>query len=926
MTTQSEAALENQFIHTLISNGYEYVKIHDHQALENNFRKQINIFNSLVEDDVLTDNEFEKVMNYLKGGSIFTKAEKLRDILPLDRDNGERIWMRFLNKDSWCKNIYQVTNQVTNVGKHITRYDVTILVNGLPLVQVELKRRGIEMKEAFNQIKRYQKTSYKELFGYIQLFVISNGVNTRYFANSVNPSYKFTFNWTDKKNQPYNDLMQFTHEFLSPCTIGKILAKYIVLHQSNKQLMVLRPYQYYAVEEILFSVKNNKSNGYIWHTTGAGKTLTSFKAAQMASDDPSVDKVLFVVDRHDLDTQTRKEYDAFEPGAVDNTDNTRELIQRLRGDSKIIITTIQKLNNVAKNERYSHQLLKMHDQRIVLIFDECHRSQFGEMHTNITRFFTNTQCFGFTGTPIFDENASAYKTTATIFGKRLHEYLIKDAIKDENVLGFLVEYWGEFKRTNDVDKQVSHIDTQEAYMQEKRMEEIADYILKDLPKTSFDGEFNSLFAVQSVPMLIKYYELFKKKDPNVRIATIFTYAANDSQDDEYTGKNQGYANNSTHKDKLMGMIDDYNTMYDTSFSIDYFNNYYDDINARMKRPNGKKPIDLLLVVGMFLTGFDAKCLNTLYVDKNMVYHSLLQAFSRTNRILNDKKKFGRVVCFRNMKEDVDTAIQLFSNKEANEHIVMPAYQELEELFNSLASDFIATYPTLESIDELETDEGKAEFVKQFRELLRTRVKMAIYEDYDADELAINDQEFADYQSKYLDMDLGRRNPTEAESILADIDFELNLIHKDVVNVTYIIELIAELANHEDEDSYKKKHQSIIDIMNNDPELRSKTALIDEFIRNHFEGKKNLDIDISDALDQYIMQERDREISEISMAEDVPQSYLQDYVEHYAYVGLKEKSYIKDAVKTKKTKFREQRSAVQRIVHQMNNVIEKYIWK
>ena len=529
MPIQSENALENGLISTLRDMGYEYIHLDEEKNLKSNFKKQLELHNKRRLAEIgkteFTDAEFEKILIHLEGGTRFEKAKKLRDLYPLDTADGKRIWVEFLDCQQWCQNEFQVSNQITVEGQKKCRYDVTILINGLPLVQIELKRRGMELRVAYDQIQRYHKTSYHGLFDYIQLFVISNGINTRYFANNPNSGYKFTFNWTDAANVPFNELDKFAATFFEKCTLGKIIGKYIVLHEGDKCLMVLRPYQFYAVEKILDKVKNSNDNGYIWHTTGAGKTLTSFKAAQLVSELDDVDKVMFVVDRHDLDTQTQSEYEAFEPGAVDGTDNTDELVKRLQSNSKIIITTIQKLNAAVSKTWYSTKIETIRHSRIVMIFDECHRSHFGESHKRIMKFFDHAQAFGFTGTPIFTENAVDGHTTKEIFGNCLHQYLIKDAIADENVLGFLVEY---YHGSEEVEKGNAN-----------RMEEIAKFILNNFNKSTFDGEFDALFAVQSVPMLIRYYKIFKSLKPKIRIGAVFTYAANSSQDDEQTGMNTG---------------------------------------------------------------------------------------------------------------------------------------------------------------------------------------------------------------------------------------------------------------------------------------------------------------------------------------------------------------------------------------------------
>lgn len=836
MSTQSEAALEAGLIATLRQMDYEYVQIVEEDNLYANFKRQLEIHNKKQLAEVgrtsFTDEEFEKILIYLEGGTRFEKAKKLRDLYPLDTVNGQRIWVEFLNRTQWCQNEFQVSSQITVEGRKKCRYDVTILINGLPLVQIELKRRGVELKQAYNQIQRYHKTSFHGLFDYIQLFVISNGVNTRYFANNPNSGYKFTFNWTDAANHPFNELDKFAVFFLEKCTLGKIIGKYIVQHEGDKCLMVLRPYQFYAVEKILDRVQNSNDNGYIWHTTGAGKTLTSFKAAQLVSELDDVDKVMFVVDRHDLDTQTQSEYEAFEPGAVDSTDNTDELVKRLQSNSKIIITTIQKLNAAVSKTWYSNKIETIRHSRIVMIFDECHRSHFGDSHKKIMKFFDNAQIFGFTGTPIFTENAVDGHTTKEIFGNCLHKYLIKDAIADENVLGFLVEYY-HGNEVVDNDNQA-------------RMEEIAKFILNNFNKSTFDGEFDALFAVQSVPMLIRYYKIFKSLNPKIRIGAVFTYAANNSQDDEQTGMGTGqYAKVSVGEaDELQAIMDDYNNMFGTAFTTENFRAYYDDINLRMKKKKADmKPLDLCLVVGMFLTGFDSKKLNTLYVDKNMEYHGLLQAFSRTNRVLNEKKRFGKIVCFRDLKNNVDTSIKLFSNSDNPEDIVRPPFEDVKKEYKCLATEFLKKYPTPGSIDFLQSENDKKNFVLAFRDIIRKHAEIQIYEDYseDAEDLGMTEQQFNDYKSKYLDITVGFIEPPVIPSVVAedpvpygnsqgleDIDFCLELLHSDIINVAYILELIAELDPYSND--YSEKRQHIIDTMIKDAGMRGKAKLIDGFIR------------------------------------------------------------------------------------------------
>ncbi|WP_407532160.1 type I restriction endonuclease subunit R [Elizabethkingia miricola] len=939
MTIQSEQALENGLIQTLIDNSYEYVQLKEEENLYANFKKQLEKHNKKrlaeIGKSTFTDKEFERIRIHLEGGSRFEKAKKLRDLYPLETEDGQRIWIEFLNKNKWCKNEFQVSNQITTEGRRKCRYDVTILINGIPLVQIELKRRGTELKEAYNQVQRYHKTSFEGLFDYIQLFVISNGVNTRYFANNPNGGFKYTFNWTDMLNNPFNDLSLFANFFLEKCSLGKMISKYIVLHEGDRSLMVLRPYQYYAVEKILDRIENTSKNGYIWHTTGAGKTLTSFKTAQLASDIDGVDKVIFVVDRRDLDTQTQSEYDAFEKGAVDNTDNTYELIKRLGGNSKIIITTIQKLNNAVTKDRYNKHLQNVREQKVVMIFDECHRSQFGESHRNIRNFFTNLQVFGFTGTPIFAENSNDH-TTAEIFEDCLHKYLIKDAIADENVLGFLVEYYkGKDELTGD-------------YMKDSRMNEIAKFILNNFNKSTYGGEFNALFATQSVPALLKYYKIFKSLNPTIKIGAVFTYAANDNQDDEKTGMNQGFANEKVNEDELQSIMNDYNQLFDTSFSVENFGAYYDDVNFRMKKKKeDMEPLDLLLVVNMFLTGFDAKKLNTLYVDKNMEYHGLVQAFSRTNRILNEKKRFGKIVCFRDLKSNVDAAIKLFSNNQPNEFIIRKPYVEVKEEFSQLLQDFKEKYPEVQFIDTLKSEYDKRDFVLSFREIIKKRAEIQIYEDFDTSEesFPMTEQEFMDFRSKYMDIATGViAPPIEPSGVgeapapygndpqgLEDIDFCLELLHSDIINVAYILTLIAGLnPNNSD---YKKERQQILDTMVNDSQMRNKAVLIDDFIKENIDNNKDGfekskadgSIDLESRLNEFIRKKRDSAIQKLANEEDIDPTALSEYIIEYDYLQREKPEIIQEAVKQKKVGLRERRSIMERVSQKLRNIIEVFSW-
>lgn len=939
MVTQSEDALEKGLIKTLTDMAYEYVVIGSEEGLYTNLKKQLEKHNAkelaLHNRTELTDSEFEKVLLHLEGGTIFEKAEKLRTLKEFELENGERVWLEFLNKNKWCQNEFQVSNQIRVGGDKECRYDVTVIINGLPLVQIELKKRGVELRQAYNQVQRYHKTSYHGLFHYIQLFVISNGVNTRYFANNLNGGFKFTFNWTTKKNEPFNNLSQFAAEFFDRCTLGKIISRYIVLHKGDRCLMVFRPYQYYAVEEILDRVVKNNDNGYIWHTTGAGKTLTSFKAAQLVSEIEGIDKVLFVVDRHDLDTQTQSEYEAFEPGAVDGTDNTRELIKRLSGDSKIIITTIQKLNCAVTKEYYNKHLQEIRGKKVVMIFDECHRSHFGDCHRNIVRFFHNLQLFGFTGTPIFPKNSKNDRTTNEVFGKCLHQYLIKDAIADDNVLGFLVEYYAG--------------NAELELESEKRMKEIAEFILNNFNKSTFDGEFNALFAVQSVPMLLKYYKTFKSLNSKIKIGAIFTYTANANQDDENTGMNQGFVDGKVVVDELQEIMDDYNHNFGTAFTTENFGLYYDDVNKRMKKKDkNMEPLDLLLVVGMFLTGFDAKKLNTLYVDKNLEFHGLLQAFSRTNRLLNEKKRFGKVICFRDLKENVDASIKLFSDDDAPSTTVLrPPFQEVKREYLKLTENFLAKFPSVEEVDLLQSEHDKVNFILAFRDVIKKHAEMQIYEDYYPEDVSfiLTEQEFQDFRSKYLDIaqNFGSKPakstvasepevPYGNQSMLEDIDFCLELLHSDVINVSYILALMHEL--DPDSKDFMEKRKNILDTMIRDAEMRNKVDLIDDFMKENIDHQKDEfrrakadgSIDLESRLRDYVKRSKAAAVAELSQEEGIDQNILASFISDYDYLHRVKPEVVREAIKQKKLGLKERKHVFGRIMDKLRYIIDKYNWE
>ncbi|NYB26461.1 MAG: type I restriction endonuclease subunit R [Methanobacteriaceae archaeon] len=898
MTTQSEAALEKALLDKLVDGGYERVSINDEKGLKDNLKSQIEKFNNI---DLTTD-EFNRILTFLEGGTIFDKAKKLRDRYELDRPEGT-VYIQFLNKKDWCKNLFQVSNQIRMEKTYKNRYDVTILINGLPLVQIELKKRGIELKRAFNQIQRYQKHSYRGLFQYIQIFIISNGVNTKYYANNKSLSFKYTFFWKDKNNHNVSNLEKFTEEFLEKCHLSKMIAKYIVLNETDQALMVLRAYQYYAVEAIMNTALNTNQNGYVWHTTGSGKTLTSFKVSQLLAEEENIDKIIFVVDRKDLDYQTTTEFNKFSEESVDGTDFTHILVKQLLSPNKLIITTIQKMTRAV--DRHSQRIAGVKDKKVILMFDECHRSQFGTMHQKITSFFTNLQYFGFTGTPIFEVNAQGNKTTRDLFGERLHSYLIQHAIRDENVLGFSVEYLGKYHNKTTLDIEVEAIDTREVLESEKRLEKIVDYIIANHNRKTYNREFNAIFAISSVDVLTKYYEIFKNKQHDLKIAAIFTYDANEEMKD-----------NEHSRDKLERYISDYNTIFGTNFTTETFDQYYVDVSKRTK----DKQIDLLLVVNMFLTGFDSKYLNTLYLDKNVQYHGLLQAYSRTNRVLNEKKNFGNIVCFRNLKKATDDSIRLYSDENPSETVLVRSYLEYVERFNHILGEFRKITTEVSDIDDLPDEEEIKKFVQIFRELLRIMNKLSVFTEFTFEDVDILEQEFEDYKSKYLDIHEGAQSP-EKESILDDIDFEVELIRRDDINVVYILTLLKEL-DHKSK-SFNKDKDFILNTMQKTRELRSKIDLIEKFIDQNIPQIENRN-KIEENFEIFIDQEKTNAIKKLFEEEKLKPDITKEIIAEYEFSGKMRNDVIKKSFQ-EKMGLKERRSKLEMIKNKIMTLVDKFTW-
>lgn len=900
MSYQREAELESNLVKQLESQGFNKVRINDEEELKNNFRNELYLHNKAkLNGEPFTDKEFERILRDVEGKSVFQSAKFLRDDkIILEREDGNKVYIELFDTQNWCKNRFQVTTQTTVVGRRVNRYDVTLLINGLPMVQIELKRRGLDFKEAFNQIKRYKKESInKGLYKYLQIFVVSNGVDTKYFANSDKDIlFSHTFFWSDENNKRISNLKDFAETFLDKCFISKVIARYMITNETDKTLMVMRPYQIYAVEALVNRAFETSNNGYIWHTTGSGKTLTSFKASQILAGDSNIKKVFFLVDRKDLDSQTLSEFNKFEPDSVDITDKTSTLVNQIKDISKpLIVTTIQKMANAIKSEQYTKIMEKYKDDRVVFIIDECHRSQFGDMHKAINKHFNNAQYFGFTGTPRFFENRSQEgRVTADLFEKCLHTYLIKDAINDGNVLGFSVEYIRTFKGDFDEndDTKVAAIDAEEVIMSDERIDLVANHIIKNHHAKTRNKEYTAIFTVQSIPMLVKYYDKFKALDHDLKIAGIFSYGANEESEgrDEHS------------RDSLERMISDYNEMFDSNYSTDTFSSYFADVSKKVKSAK----IDILLVVNMFLTGFDSKTLNTLYVDKNLKYHDLVQAYSRTNRVEKVTKPYGNIVCYRHLKKNTDDALKLFSQTETTDVVLMENYEYYLDRWHTELKKLRALTPTPNDVDSLQSEDDKKKFILAFRELSKILVKLETFVDFEfeKEELGISHQEYQDFKSKYFTIyEIVKKEQGNKVSVLLDIDFGIELMHSDKINVGYIMELIKDIdfSSEEKRDRDIKNIIATLDRADN-MDLRLKVDLLKEFLQRVV---PTLDVD-SDVDFEYSKFEANRRVQEISyFAEEIglTPEFISESVAEYEYCGIINREEISAEVKDKlKTKF------------------------
>ena len=889
MSTEPEHILENNFIAQLTGLGYQLTYVNNIGLLKDNLRLELERLN----DCKLSDSEWYKVQTKLTKGKSIDRARLLREQLIIERDGQPALRLKLTDQRNWENNSFQVLNQFQKENGNIkNRYDVTILMNGLPVVQIELKRRGVEIKEAFQQVQRYQRDTYhagEGYFQFIQMFVISNGVNTEYFANNSTLNKLFSFNWTDEDNNAINHLTDFTDTFLNREHLHKMIFRYTVLTTENVAMM-LRPYQCYAVEGILKTVEEGSGNGYIWHTTGSGKTLTSFKASQILTQRSDIKKVVFVVDRKDLDTQTVQEFANFSDDSFEDTDKTATLVKQLKNDAvPLIVTTIQKLNKAVSS--LEREISHLKEEKIVFIFDECHRSQFGATHKRITEFFTNTQLFGFTGTPIFAENSSSNehgkRTTADLFEKCLHKYLIVDAIEDRNVLPFKIDYVGKYQdKTNSntfVDMEVQGIDIAELMNSDERMEKIKQYVIDRHGIYTRMTEYTSVFACSSIDNLCKYYEMFRadeqRQKMGLKIAAVFSFGANDEFKDD-----DGSGNARQNSERLDEYVKDYNKTFGTSFKLREqfgFDRYNRDVSKRVKSGN----IDILFVVNMYLTGFDSKKLNTLYVDKNLRHHGLIQAFSRTNRVQTNRKPFGNIVCFRNIKNEVDEAVALFSNKAPNESVFLPDYAELLEQFRAALQRLREVTPTVQSVDGLKGMKAKEEFIKAFRSVLRKHNVLSNDTDFKYDDVDISEQELADYGSKYRDLQPTVKLYKEEavkESILGEIDFEIELLGTTKVDVDYIIELLGKMVGS-DVESKEKLKEKLLRQITNDIKQHSKRELIQRFIEEQLVHIDN-PMSIADALEDFFTDEREKALFKLSSEYAVQPEQLSEVIDKYVWLG------------------------------------------
>lgn len=858
MSYQSELQLENELISQLQKQGWERIVLENYAALENNFREQFNKFNGkALNGTPLSDDEFRTVLAQIEDQGVFTSAKLLRDNQLLTRDDGTVIHYSLFNTKEWCKNHFQVANQIKTSGsKWNTRYDVTLLINGLPVIQVELKRNGIEIGKAFNQIDRYKRDrAYSGLFNFIQFFIISNGIYTRYFANDEKElDEAYMFKWTDEKNNQYKSLSEFASHFLDKCWSAKMISRYMVLQETDKRIIIMRPYQVYGVERMTDAALNTGNNGFIWHTTGSGKTLTSFKVSQLLADDGKFKKVFFLVDRRDLNKQTAEEFNHFKKDSVVTNNNTHELVKNIESEhaqDRLILTTIQKFNKALTNPRYRKAMQKLKDEKVAFVIDECHRTQFGEMQRVIRSHYTNAQHFGFTGTPRFVENQSQDgKTTADIFGQCLHTYLLKDGIRDRNTLAFSVEYINTLIMKEEIENpemEVKGLATEEVWDNPARIRMIVKDILADRKRKSHNRKYNAILTVDSVKAVGLYMKAFEEaqkelpKSDHHTIATVYSF-------DENSEVKAGQEHPKWAMDRY---ITEYNTKFGTNFNLPEISRYNSDVADRFK----KNQIDLLIVVDMMLTGFDSRILNTLYVDRTFEHHSLIQAYSRTNRVHGKAKQVGHIRCYRNLKEKTDEAVKLFSNVSNADDVLALPYSKQKQIFTNAITTFKREYPQPEVLYSVESEQDKKAFVLAFRQLIRELRRIETFSEFCWEDFDMDEQTVKVFQTHYLEFRTEAQEGDKA-SILNDIDFQIELVLANTINVDYIYHLLTQLDVKD-----KKSVNELRDMVETEgtDKLRKKRDLLLDFIDTVIPGL-NEESNIMEEYQAFLDKESQKEIA------------------------------------------------------------------
>ncbi len=927
---QTEYEVEAKFIERLESIGYEYVELKNYDDVLTNFKAQLEAFNSakITEEKgiaTLSDSEFERVLNHVENKSVYESAKILRDKFVLQLDNGKSVYLEFFSFDT-VRNIYQVSHQITMDPAHKddvsykNRYDVTVFINGLPIVQIELKRPGVEINEAINQINRYRKFSFKGLFRYLQVFVVSNSVQTKYFCNEnemdegvYNPILKsLVFFWTDINNVRINTLEKFTSEFFRKSSITELIDKYMVIKTTEPVLMVMRPYQIYAVKAARKRVIETNRDGYIFACTGSGKTLTSFKLAQLLRDEPSIDKIIFLIDRKDLDEQSIDEYNSFEKDCVDSTDSTYVLVKQLKEtDRKLIVTTIQKMANAVNSKKYEKLMDSYRQKKVVFIIDECHRSQFGKMHADIDRHFERANYIGFTGTPIFEENKGANKlTTADLFsaGKMpdgtnrdacLHRYMIKDAIADGNVLRFSVEYrrtiFAHDSRIKGIDAEMlddpeyckrHNISIEDLYHDDERIEKIARHIFEHHEQHVHpQGQdiYTSIFAVDSIKTLGKYYDEFKKlneeRDENnrIKVAAIFSFGANadmDEKGDEHSAE------------LLQRCMKDYEEMFGTPYDLDTFDSYRKDISKRLKQKNLPQ-VDILLVVNMMLTGFDAKPLNTLYLDKNLIWHSLVQAYSRTNRVDKKTKQFGQVITYRNIKKWQDDALRLFSGDGDPNAYLLQSYEYYVQKWEDQIPILKKITPTVDDAGHLTNEDEIRMFIIAFRTLVGLLATLKTFSKFDWADLAValDEDEYEGYKSWYLFYKDQIPKPNSPIKVPIDVDFDIELVRTDRVNVVYILNLLKSARKKKTDEEKEADLDLILRVIDrsDNESLRAKKEIMTEFIRTRFYDLPE-EADIEMAFEEFAKERQQAEIEEFATGNGIDFVTINDILTEFMFTG------------------------------------------